>query len=120
MEQLHEWHDHKALHSIKAMEYLLASRGSDNFGAGISAMPSLHVAIAFLTVQVAFSRSKRWSLRFAALAYFLVILVGSVHLGWHYLLDGLVSIAAMVPLWIRAGKLVDWLSPARVGSHQPN
>jgi hypothetical protein len=33
-----------------------------------------------------------------------VILVGSVHLGWHYALDGYASIVAVIVLWHAVGR----------------
>ena len=110
MSRLETWNADQPLHSFTAMGYLLRSKGTDAVGAGISAMPSLHVAVAFLTLLVVRNRTKNWIPRLLAAAYFLLILVGSVHLGWHYLLDGLISIPLVALLWWTAGKWVDRLA----------
>ncbi len=76
--------------------------GDYGFGMGISAMPSLHNSVAFLYVL---SARRAWiPLRVASLGFAGVIFVGSVHLGWHYLLDGIVSWAGTALIW--------WGSPA--------
>ena len=73
------------------------STQSYSFGMGISAMPSLHNAIAALYVLSAFriGRMLGWFMT----AYAAVIFIGSVHLGWHYAVDGIVGVAAMVLIW---------------------
>lgn len=76
------------------------------FGAGISAMPSVHVAIAFLQVLLARHIGRRTTL--LASAYFAVILIGSVHLGWHYAIDGYVSIIAVAGIWWLAGRFAQY------------
>ena len=43
-------------------------------------------------------RAHRW-LMVAAIAFCAVVLFGSVHLGWHYAVDGYFSIAATVVIW---------------------
>lgn len=73
-------------------------------GSGISAFPSLHVANATLFVLLA-ARWNRWLLA-AATAFCAVILVGSVHLGWHYAVDGYFSILATVLIWLGVGRLL--------------
>jgi len=74
-------------------------------GGGISAMPSLHVAIAFSFVLLGRAIDRRLAVAFAAFA--LMILLGSVHLGWHYAIDGYVSIAATWAIWRSVGWLLD-------------
>ena len=73
-------------------------------GKGISAMPSMHVA---LTCWLALTLRKT---RVASLAwaYCAVIWIGSVHLGWHYVSDGLVGIAGSILVWDAAGHLIKW------------
>jgi len=72
-------------------------------GGGISAMPSIHVAMALLFVLVTWS-ARRW-VGWIALAYFAVILVGSVHLGWHYAIDGYAMIPGVLAVWWFSGWL---------------
>jgi len=72
-------------------------------GFGISAFPSLHVASAAL-VALALRARGGWAFA-AAIAFVVVIQVGSVHLGWHYAVDGYASIGAMIALWWVAGRL---------------
>ena len=71
------------------------------FGLGISAMPSMHNAVAFLYALAA--RRLGWKLRTLAWTFAGLILVGSVHLGWHYLSDGLVAWAATYGIWQASG-----------------
>lgn len=72
-----------------------------NLGSGISAMPSLHVGIAALNA-IFLSKLSRTA---GALAwvYVVVILIGSVHLGWHYAIDGYVAIIGALVIWQAAG-----------------
>ncbi|MCW3796714.1 phosphatase PAP2 family protein [Sphingomonas sp. BN140010] len=97
------------LHAIDAAGYNLSAVHFQNelwhayqqrefgFGLGISAMPSMHNAIAFLYALAA----SRLGWKMAALGWTFagLILIGSVHLGWHYLSDGLVAWAAMYGIW---------------------
>jgi hypothetical protein len=66
---------------------------------GISAMPSMHVAMASL-----FAHSR--GLGFVFTLYAVLIWIGSIHLGWHYASDGIIGFAMMAGLWIAAGRLI--------------
>jgi hypothetical protein len=68
-----------------------------SFGMGISAMPSMHNAITMLYALAAF-RLNKW-LGIAAAAYAVVIFIGSVHLAWHYAIDGIAGGGAVVLIW---------------------
>lgn len=85
-----------------AMWASLAS-GRPGFVAGISAMPSLHVAISvwiWLTARTMASRLAPF-----ALGYAIFVWVASVQLGWHYVSDGLAGALGMWGIWWLAGKI---------------
>lgn len=71
---------------------------------GISAMPSVHVAVAVLFALLGW-RTSKW-LGWILFSYACVILVGSIHLGWHYAVDGYVSIVGVLALWSAAGRFL--------------
>lgn len=90
--------------SLVAQAYLWEnySQGLLNTASGISAMPSMHVAIAALQAFLGWKISRRAGILLTT--YCVIILIGSVHLGWHYAIDGYVSILAVFVIW----KLVGW------------
>lgn len=73
------------------------AEGRVHIGTGISAFPSLHVAMVTLFTLTAFEIDKRLGWLIGALA--LTIFLGSVHLGWHYAVDGYVSAAFVLAVW---------------------
>lgn len=64
---------------------------------GISAFPSMHLCMVATVTGFAFSFGRVWGA--LALLYTAAILFGSVHLGWHYLVDGLAGIALGALFW---------------------
>lgn len=75
-----------------------------NGNTGISAFPSLHVATAVLVALYAGARSK---LAGALLAIFAVLIItGSVVLGWHYAVDGYAGAILAVIVWKTAGLFI--------------
>jgi hypothetical protein len=74
---------------------------STGLGSGISAMPSVHVAITTLNALFLSKLSRKAGL--LGWAYLAVILLGSVHLGWHYAIDGYASIIGVLVIWRVAG-----------------
>ncbi len=68
---------------------------------GISAMPSLHVAVAFLNMLLGFAVSRRLGLAFGVFAA--IVLIGSVHLGWHYAIDGYAGMLGAYVIWRAVG-----------------
>lgn len=78
-----------------------AYSGSPQAIEGISAMPSMHVSIAILLALLG------WRInRFAGLAYSafaILIFLGSIHLGFHYAVDGYIAAVMTVAIWWGAG-----------------
>jgi hypothetical protein len=70
---------------------------------GISAMPSMHIAMATLFACVARAINRPLFI-FAAL-FLIVMQMASVHLGWHYAVDGYASIVLTVLIWHVCGRL---------------
>ena len=73
---------------------------------GISAFPSMHNAMVALFALTFLQLNRR--IGYIMLAYAFVILIGSVHLGWHYAVDGYAGIALAVVCWWIAGKIAAW------------
>jgi hypothetical protein len=70
--------------------------------AGISAFPSIHVAMPALWVAALW----RTRLRVPAIAYAALILLGSIALGWHYALDGYAGAIGALGCWWVAGRVL--------------
>lgn len=80
--------------------------GEHGLGRGITAMPSMHVGLAFL-----FFLAMRHQGRIAAWgfgAFFVVIALASVHLGYHYAVDGYASMALASLIWWASKYLVGY------------
>ena len=71
------------------------------YGAGISAMPSLHVATVAWGVLV--FRREGFLLQALSWLFGVFIMVASVALGWHYSLDGFVALAGTAACYAIAG-----------------
>lgn len=74
-----------------AARYLWLTFNADvmRFGAGIAAVPSMHVAGSAWVALCTF-RSRLFPI---GLLYLVLVSIGSVALGWHYALDGVIGIA---------------------------
>ncbi|MFN2100905.1 phosphatase PAP2 family protein [Altererythrobacter sp. MF3-039] len=80
-------------------DYLLEMRASGQLGTGISAMPSVHVAIAYFALLLVWDYFRKpWAVAVAGMFTF-AIWIGSFHLAWHYAWDGIVSIVAVWAFW---------------------
>ena len=83
--------------------------GSYTLVSGISAVPSMHVAISLWMLLAARDLAPRVAP--LAAAYLVFIWLASVQLGWHYLSDGLIGGAGTIMLWWLSGRLVSRLHP---------
>jgi hypothetical protein len=92
-----------------------AQRPGVAIGDGISAFPSLHVAFVSLATFAMWRVHPLLGLLGAG--YALLILVGSIMLGWHYALDGEAGILGAALVWLVAGRWARSLgrSPAPEG-----
>jgi len=100
-------HEAHGLLAVETQRFLWAGyQGTIPIHLGISAMPSIHVALSVLYAILGW-KTAPW-LGAALTIFAIVIQVGSVHLGWHYALDGYVSILATPLLWAATGRLLRW------------
>ena len=74
-------------------------------------MPSMHNATALLFVLASAGRP-RW-VRVALGVHCALIFIGSVHLGWHYAVDGYASMALALGLWWVTGPISRWWETTR-------
>lgn len=79
---------------------------SRGLGSGITAMPSMHIAMAFLYYLAMRHVSKRAGQFF--FAFFVLIFIGSVHLAYHYAVDGIVSVIVTSAIWWGSKHLFAW------------
>lgn len=96
----------RSLNGLVLQQYLNDAHndGSLVFGGGISAMPSMHVAVATLVALAAWTY-QRWLGGLLA-PVILIIWIGSIHLGWHYAVDGLVAFFLVLIIWWYSGRIV--------------
>ncbi len=91
--------------------------GERGLGSGITAMPSMHVSMAMLFWLAIRRVSLNWGRFF--LAFLVLIWIGSVHLAYHYAVDGLVSVIATWFVWKVSGRLLGWWDRLADAGAQP-
>lgn len=97
------------LSAISSQEFLWAGYTHQATPLGVSAMPSVHVALAALVMVAAFDFNV-W-VRIAGVLFWFATLVGSVATGWHYASDGYVGTILVVLLWWASKRLVPGRKP---------
>ncbi len=92
------------LSSLQIQDMLWRSHVEGDFGfaRGISAAPSMHIASTWIVARFCFEIGRRAAL-FGSL-FLGLIFVGSIHLGWHYAIDGYLAIFLAWIIW----RVVDW------------
>lgn len=95
--------EHYPVWAVQTQEGLWQSYQGNKtgLGSGIAAMPSVHVAIASLFLLLSFHYGRFARVFFCVFAAF--IMIGSVHLAWHYALDGYVGAAVTALIWFGTG-----------------
>jgi hypothetical protein len=103
MDYLYAANDQYEVWALTVQEMLWGyyTTGDIEIGSGISAMPSMHVAMVFIFVLLGF-RTAKW-LGWLFLAY--LIQIGSVHLAWHYAIDGYGAMIGAAFFWWISGRL---------------
>lgn len=101
-----ESQDSTGVMALKTQDALWQSyaNGKEMLGSGISAMPSMHVSMAVLMTLGMNAVNRKLGLVFGIFA--VIIFIGSFSLGWHYLVDGLVSAPVTVLIWVVSGRIV--------------
>jgi hypothetical protein len=105
-------HEHLMLSSTLSKEFLWSAHiGAVDEPGGISAMPSMHNAQAVLFVLAAYRVNRRFG--HVMSVYAILIFIGSIHLAWHYAVDGIVGGIAAVVVWHLARLVVSATTEAR-------
>jgi hypothetical protein len=81
--------------------------GGESVVKGISAMPSMHVGTCVLLALLGFAGGKRW-FGWSMVAFTAIIFLGSIHLAWHYAIDGYAGAVVALAAWFVAGRAVRW------------
>ncbi|UCD28174.1 MAG: phosphatase PAP2 family protein [Planctomycetota bacterium] len=92
--------------ALNAQEMLWDAYANSKVGRvnGISAMPSMHMSMAFLFALVGWRTHRAPGVALTVFA--VLIMIGCVHLGWHYAIDGYAAIVCTWPIWWAVGRLL--------------
>jgi len=106
MSRLYELHQTSPVWALDLQQTLWANyaAGSTALKSGITAMPSMHVAASVHMALLGWSYNRWAGIGFTAFA--IIIQIGSVHLGWHYAIDGYVSAVLVVLIWYGVGRVM--------------
>ena len=101
--EIHQKHDLYMFHIKEYLWQFYQHPIEDGAIKGISAMPSMHVSIAFLMALFGARKGLFFGVCYGAFA--LLITLGSIHLLWHYAIDGYMSLFGTGLIWILCGKI---------------
>jgi membrane-associated phospholipid phosphatase len=92
--------------AISTQDVLWQLHTSKSVFGGVSAMPSMHSAVAMFTCLTLWNRGAL--LRWLGIAHVTLIFLGSVLLGWHYAVDGYASWALAAIIWLVSTRIALW------------
>lgn len=101
--------------SVRVQDMLWHSYATgDGLVKGISAMPSIHVTSSAVMMFLGWRTGRAAGIALSLFAA--TILVGSVHLGWHYAVDGYAGIGLATVFWLAAGAIARRAMPEKDGA----
>jgi len=112
MSYLHDVDSRLPIWCLKTQKLLWDGYTGKVAALGISAFPSMHNGSAVLFAMATSRVSRPVGIFFWC--YAAVILLGSVHLGWHYALDGYAGIIIGLLGWYAAGIVARWVHRGRM------
>ena len=106
MEYLSAANERFPIWALDTQEKLWEAYGSSEIGKfnGISAMPSMHMSMVFIFALVGWHRH-RW-LGIALTVFAVLMMIGCIHLAWHYAIDGYAAIVCTWLIWWAVGRLL--------------
>jgi PAP2 superfamily len=97
---------HLPIWALDTQDMLWSLRANGSAFGGISAMPSMHNATALLFI-LSSSQRPLW-VRRVLIAHAALIFLGSIHLGWHFAIDGYVAWIVAFAVWKVMGPVSRW------------
>jgi hypothetical protein len=97
--------------------WCLYSNDIPGLGSGISAFPSMHVAIIVLNGLFLYESNRKWAV--PVVLYVAFIIMSSTYLGWHYAVDGYAAAILTTAIYLAVNKVtsVRWkLWPGRASA----
>lgn len=117
LSRLRHFDDISPVWALDVQEMLIDGYQNDGAVKGISAMPSMHVASSVLMALYAFTW-RRWA-GWLLTGFAFLIMLGSVHLAWHYAIDGYVGALIALICWQISNKVASrslvWKSNQDIG-----
>jgi len=106
MAYLHEVNKTLPIWAVSMQDQMWEAYSTQGLNFGISAMPSMHNAMALLFVIGGWHLNKKFSV-FLIIHGFLVF-IGSFYLGWHYAIDAYLGWLVTYVIWLISAPIANW------------